>query len=78
MRLRIIFIAGVLCGLSIGLLLRGTPSHAQVSSVPQVHVDETKMTTSYANAFRVGTTAEEAVIDLGFNMPNPAAANPQE
>lgn len=40
----------------------------------QVLVDEKEMRLSYANAYRVHTAEQEAVIDFGFNMPNP---NPQ-
>jgi len=32
------------------------------------------MKTSFANAYRIHTTAEEVVLDYGFNMANP---NPQ-
>ena len=31
----------------------------------------------YSNAYRIHTSAEEVVIDLGFNMPNPNP-NPQQ
>ena len=34
-------------------------------------VDVRDMKTVYANAYRIHTSAEEVVIDLGFNMPNP-------
>jgi hypothetical protein len=37
----------------------------------QVLLDERDMRTLYANAYRIHTTAEEVVVDLGFNMPNP-------
>jgi len=40
----------------------------------QVLLDERELKTMYTNAYRIHTTAEEVVIDLGFNMPNP---NPQ-
>jgi hypothetical protein len=40
----------------------------------QLVVDEKDLKTVFANAYRIYTTAEEVVIDLGFNMPDP---NPQ-
>src|SRR5688500_2516572 len=40
----------------------------------QVLLDERELKTMYSNAYRIHTSAEEVVIDLGFNMPNP---NPQ-
>src|SRR6185437_15651716 len=39
-----------------------------------VLLDERDLRTFYANAYRMHTSAEEVIIDLGFNMPNP---NPQ-
>ena len=41
----------------------------------QVMLDERDMKTMYANAYRIHTSAEEVIVDLGFNMPNP---NPQQ
>ena len=40
----------------------------------QVLLDERDLKTMYSNAYRIHTSAEEVVLDLGFNMPNP---NPQ-
>jgi hypothetical protein len=40
----------------------------------QVLLDERDLRVLYANAYRMHTAAEEVVVDLGFNMPNP---NPQ-
>src|SRR6476661_7146577 len=40
----------------------------------QVLLDERELRTFYANAYRIHTAAEEVIVDLGFNMPNP---NPQ-
>ncbi len=40
----------------------------------QVMLDERDLKSMYANAYRIHTSAEEVIIDLGFNMPNP---NPQ-
>ena len=37
----------------------------------QVNLDEREMRTMFANAYRIHTTAEEVVLDLGFNMPDP-------
>ena len=41
-----------------------------------VMLDERELRTFYANAYRMHTSAEEVIIDLGFNMPNPNP-NPQ-
>ncbi|HXE51648.1 MAG TPA: DUF3467 domain-containing protein [Tepidisphaeraceae bacterium] len=40
----------------------------------QLMLDERDMRTSFSNAYRIHTTAEEVVVDFGFNMLNP---NPQ-
>ena len=37
----------------------------------QVLLDERELKTVFSNAYRIHTAAEEVVIDLGFNMPNP-------
>ena len=37
----------------------------------QVLLDERELKSIYTNAYRIHTAAEEVVIDLGFNMPNP-------
>jgi len=37
----------------------------------QVMLDERELRTLYSNAYRIHTAAEEVVVDLGFNMPNP-------
>ena len=37
----------------------------------QVLLDERDLKSMYANAYRIHTSAEEVIIDLGFNMPNP-------
>ncbi len=44
----------------------------------QVLVDERDMKTLYANAYRIHTAEQEAVIDFGFNMPNPNAQGGQQ
>ena len=51
----------------------GDPSAAAQQQV-QLVVDEKDLKSVFANAYRIYTTAEEVVIDLGFNMPDP---NPQ-
>jgi len=48
----------------------GQPAQAGV----QVVLDEREMRTIFSNAYRIHTTAEEVVVDFGFNMANP---NPQ-
>src|SRR5579864_8885722 len=40
----------------------------------QLMLDEREMKTMFANAYRIHTTAEEVIIDFGFNLLNP---NPQ-
>ncbi len=52
------------------------PQAASAEGQPQVQVllDERDLRTIFSNAYRIHTTAEEVVVDLGFNMPNP---NPQ-
>src|SRR4051812_24292551 len=40
----------------------------------QLLLDEREMRTTFANAYRIHHTAEEVVLDFGFNMANP---NPQ-
>ena len=43
----------------------------------QVLLDERDLKSMYSNAYRIHTSAEEVVVDLGFNMPNPNP-NPQQ
>jgi Protein of unknown function (DUF3467) len=40
----------------------------------QVLLDERELRQIYSNTYRIHATADEVIIDLGFNMPNP---NPQ-
>jgi hypothetical protein len=63
---------GVATGLTASALLIGSATHAdpQVSE-PKVLLDETKIVTTYANAYRIHTSQEEVILDLGFNMPVP-------
>ena len=42
----------------------------------QVYLDERELKTLYSNAYRIHTAADEVIIDMGFNMPNPNP-NPQ-
>jgi len=46
-------------------------SPAQGDQQVQVLLDERELRTVYSNAYRIHTAAEEVVVDLGFNMPNP-------
>jgi hypothetical protein len=39
----------------------------------KVRMDESTMTTHYANAFRTNATDEEVMLDFGVNLPNPTA-----
>jgi hypothetical protein len=48
--------------------IQGSPDQGQQV---QVLLDERELRTMYTNAYRIHTAAEEVVIDLGFNMPNP-------
>jgi hypothetical protein len=47
---------------------------AQGQEQLQLVLDERDMRTGFANAYRIHHTAEEVVLDFGFNMANP---NPQ-
>ncbi len=42
----------------------------------QVLLDERELKTMFSNAYRIHTSAEEVVLDLGFNMPNPNPSQP--
>lgn len=37
----------------------------------RVQIDEQKLQTTYANAFRTNATAEEVILDFGLNVVNP-------
>lgn len=50
------------------------PAATGEQSSVQVVLDERDLKLIFSNAYRIHTTAEEVVIDLGFNMPDP---NPQ-
>jgi len=50
-----------------------TPDPAQASM--HVMIDERDLKTHYSNAYRIHATADEVIVDLGFNMPDP---NPRQ
>ena len=50
------------------------PQAAAAGKGPQVIIDERDLQLVYANAYRIHA-ADEVVLDLGYNMPNP---NPQQ
>src|SRR3954470_1266848 len=56
----------------------GVPQGGGQAGQVQVLVDERDMKTLYANAYRIHTAEQEAVIDFGFNMPNPNAQAGQQ
>jgi hypothetical protein len=56
----------------------GQPQAAAGQQQVQVLVDERDMKTVYANAYRIHTAEQEAVLDFGFNMPNPNAQGGQQ
>jgi hypothetical protein len=63
---------GLVVGLMVAASWRGTPAVAAEQDQPvQVMVDEKDLRLVYANAYRIHTAEQEAVIDFGFNMPNP-------
>lgn len=41
----------------------------------QIRLDESKMTTTYANTIRTTTTADEIILDFGLNLPVQAQPN---
>lgn len=43
----------------------------------QLRIDESKMSTTYANTIRTSTTADEVVLDFGINLPMPGQENNQ-
>jgi hypothetical protein len=51
-----------------------TGTAADATANVQLMLDERDMRATFANAYRIHTTAEEVVLDFGFNMLNP---NPQ-
>jgi hypothetical protein len=51
------------------------PAQQNPQQQVRVTLDERDLKTIFANAYRIHTTAEEVVVDFGFNMPDP---NPQQ
>jgi len=41
----------------------------------QLRIDESKMSSTYANTIRTSTTQDEVVLDFGMNLPQPGADN---
>ena len=41
----------------------------------QLRIDESKMSTTYANTIRTATTIDEVVLDFGVNLPMPGPEN---
>ncbi|MBS0198585.1 MAG: DUF3467 domain-containing protein [Planctomycetes bacterium] len=41
----------------------------------QLRIDESKMSTTYANTIRTSTTQDEVVLDFGINLPVPGQDN---
>lgn len=41
----------------------------------QLHIDESKMTTTYANTIRTSSMPDELILDFGINMPIPTQDN---
>lgn len=41
----------------------------------QLRIDESKMSTTYANTIRTSTTQDEVVLDFGMNLPVPGQDN---
>lgn len=41
----------------------------------RLQIDESKMTTTYANTIRTSTTPDELVLDFGINLPIPTQDN---
>ena len=50
-----------------------TTGGAEGQTQVRVQLDERDMKTTYSNAYRIHTAAEEVVVDFGFNMPDPNA-----
>lgn len=49
----------------------------QDSQQIQLRIDESKMTSAYANTIRTSTTADEVVMDFGLNLPMQGGPNNQ-
>lgn len=53
-----------------------TPNQPETRQI-QLRIDESKMTTTYANTIRTTTTGDEVVMDFGMNLPIQANNNEQ-
>lgn len=47
----------------------------QDSKQVQLRIDESKMSSTYANTIRTSTTQDEVVLDFGMNLPQPGPDN---
>lgn len=41
----------------------------------QLRIDESRMTSTYANTIRTSTTGDEVILDFGINLPTPTPDN---
>ena len=46
-----------------------TPAEAQQGQQIQLRIDESKMSSTYANTIRTSTTQDEVIMDFGMNIP---------
>lgn len=82
--------AGIVAGTVMSGLVLGPKASAQLpplsppsasrqpaggGGAQSVLLDERRQELVYANGFRLFTSSEEVVADLGFNMPNPSSQN---
>lgn len=51
------------------------PTRSQTRQLP-LRVDESRMTTTYANAIRTSPTSDELVLDFGISLPRTDAGRP--
>ena len=59
-------------GLEKGALIMAendTPAEAQQGQQIQLRIDESKMSSTYANTIRTSTTQDEVIMDFGMNIP---------
>lgn len=50
------------------------PDQPQAQQI-QLRIDESKMTSTYANTIRTSPTMEEIVLDFGYNLPVQSSPN---
>ncbi|MBL9031771.1 MAG: DUF3467 domain-containing protein [Phycisphaerae bacterium] len=50
-------------------------SNQQEQRQIQLRIDESKMSTTYANTIRTSTMPDELIMDFGINLPMPAPDN---